>query len=891
MAAPAAQVNLYCDLADLSNEASVEQFFVSRMLASLGYRDSQIKPKTSLDKLKTPAGRRRLLYRPDYAISVRKKIRWIIDAKAPNESLEDYVGQCAGYCLNLNQRYNTENPVSYFVLSNGVRTQVYEWDREDPILDLSFCDFVEGNTKYRQFRDLLKQRRFSNINGEIEKEGPTHTLRKRSIGEMNADFAWCHQFIYKKDNLSQSAAFMAFVKIIFLKLLSDRDVRTRYTVPQDADEISIPSAGVKFSKRWIEERESDHPNPLDALQFQSLIQHLETEITSGQRKRIFDQDTHLTLSADTIKGVVERLEDADLYAIDADLNGRLFETFLNATMRGKDLGQYFTPRSIVKLAIKLARLQANRKQREIVIDACCGTGGFLIDVLADMWVKIDQNKSFTSAERQTLKTEIAHERVFGVDVARDPALARIARMNMYLHGDGGSRIYQADALDPAVSESSEDAPELKHEKSELRDLLSSEDGFADVVVTNPPFAKEYQRKYPRDAKILDNYCLAFTGAGAQKRGKNTVKSSLLFLERYHQILKPGGRMVTVLDDSILGGPKYVAVRNFIRENFIVQAIVSLPGDAFQRSKARVKTSLLCVQKKRSQNEQQPPVFMYYCTTVGLDDPSRQRVLPIDTVYRKKAAQEIENVDAAFAAFLDGGRSANKWTVPASAITNRMDVKSCLPKPARNVRLWKRHGYNVIRIGELIDLVEFEPGDVLVTAESDELVTHLRVRYDGFAETGDEIYASDSNYARLFRVHTGQLVMSHIGATYGAMGIVSESLNGAVVTNEYSVFCAKPGIDPRLVWMLVRTPEARADLLMMATGISRNRVQGKSVCDLQLPLPPDMLSAEIIKVLQKAEAQEIQAKVAREEITKKLESVMDLDSQQARTILAAFKPPN
>jgi len=44
---------------------------------------------------------------------------------------------------------------------------------------------------------------------------------------------------------------------------------------------------------------------------------------------------------------VRRLEHTFLFGIDVDLNGRLFETFLSATMRGKDLGQFFTPRSIV----------------------------------------------------------------------------------------------------------------------------------------------------------------------------------------------------------------------------------------------------------------------------------------------------------------------------------------------------------------------------------------------------------------------------------------------------------------------------------------------------------------------------------------------------------------
>lgn len=79
-----------------------------------------------------------------------------------------------------------------------------------------------------------------------------------------------------------------------------------------------------------------------------------------------------------MKELVARFETTDLYGIDADLNGRMFETFLNATLRGKDLGQYFTPRSVAKLATQMAGLHATPDHTDVVLDACCGTGGSLL---------------------------------------------------------------------------------------------------------------------------------------------------------------------------------------------------------------------------------------------------------------------------------------------------------------------------------------------------------------------------------------------------------------------------------------------------------------------------------------------------------------------------------
>ena len=69
------------------------------------------------------------------------------------------------------------------------------------------------------------------------------------------------------------------------------------------------------------------------------------------------------------------------------------------------------------------------------------------------------------------------------DVAHDPAPARLVRVNMYLHGDGGSCIYRLDALDKQIQKISTDEPEVQREKSELRKGLSDvgEAGFVDLA--------------------------------------------------------------------------------------------------------------------------------------------------------------------------------------------------------------------------------------------------------------------------------------------------------------------------------------------------------------------------------------------------------------------------
>ncbi len=48
--------NKYCKKDDLRNEASVESFFVLRMLQDLGYKDIQIKTKESIAALAVSGG-------------------------------------------------------------------------------------------------------------------------------------------------------------------------------------------------------------------------------------------------------------------------------------------------------------------------------------------------------------------------------------------------------------------------------------------------------------------------------------------------------------------------------------------------------------------------------------------------------------------------------------------------------------------------------------------------------------------------------------------------------------------------------------------------------------------------------------------------------------------
>lgn len=79
--------NLFCDLSDLRNEASVESLFVNGLFGYLEYPDSRLHTRESNERLAIPRGRATENYVPDYVLlDSRNQPVIIIDTKHPQES-------------------------------------------------------------------------------------------------------------------------------------------------------------------------------------------------------------------------------------------------------------------------------------------------------------------------------------------------------------------------------------------------------------------------------------------------------------------------------------------------------------------------------------------------------------------------------------------------------------------------------------------------------------------------------------------------------------------------------------------------------------------------------------------------------------------------------------
>lgn len=99
-------------------------------------------------------------------------------------------------------------------------------------------------------------------------------------------------------------------------------------------------------------------------------------------------------------------------------------------------------------------------------------------------------------------------------------------------------------------------------------------------------------------------------------------TEVLFIERCFEYLKEGGRMAIVLPDGILTNATLQYVRDFIMNNFKINAIVSIPQTAFSHYGAGVKCSLLFLTKS-IKNKEDYDIFMAQAEYVGYDATGRE----------------------------------------------------------------------------------------------------------------------------------------------------------------------------------------------------------------------------------------------------------------------------
>jgi len=869
--------NMFCDSADLTNEATVEALFVNRLLEHLGYKDHEISYKETISEIAVGKGSKKVLYRPDYVLKTKQVPTIVIDAKSPNTDIMDWTSQCSSYCLELNKEFDY-NPVDFFLLTNGMKTALFKWDKKNPLITLDFSDFSTNSEKLSVLETYISRNASKKAANSLKEklDDSSFAFDTVSLDELKTKFQKLHKEIWQSEKKGPAAAFNELIKIFFVKIRKDREVHDKLGSPPKPK-----YKDVTFSVNWIA-TQTETQNPINDLLFKNLVMELEKDIISGKKKRFFEKGDQIDLSSSTLKKVVKEIENVDLFGMEEDIHGRMFEAFLDATIRGKDIGQFFTPRDIVDLMVEIGSPKVSKTSVDKVLDACCGSGGFLISALSSMLKQLSKMKGLPASERANLEDRIKTKSVYGIDAGSDPAMYKIARMNMYLHGDGGSNIYYADSLDKKIGRIGADSLEVDKQIEELQSLLTEQGMKFDLILSNPPFSLQYSRENHEQRKILDQYELSKDNIGGKVLNK--LISSVMFIERYKDLISETGKIVAVIDDSVLSGSSYKHVRNYIRNNFIIEGVVSLPGDAFKRASARVKTSIMILRKK-SFEDTQPDIFMASAIYLGLEDKTAKRIGISVSKLPEKKKQEKAAIAQSYMSFLAGKES--KFSVPYSNCLDRLDVKYCINDRGRKTDLWKEKGLDVDKLANILTLAT----DRVTKVKPNQEYPLLVVNYEGEVRSGEILMGSETSYSKLYKINEWDIVISNMGFGRGAVSVVPPHYSDKYVSNEYTILRAASNEAAIFYWNLLRTKEILGDVLSSTTGMNRGRIKWEEI--QHVSVPTYVKNGEIAKLTNeiidfwKARAKFTKSK---NEHISKVSNELDVDNEDSFERWLSFKPP-
>jgi type I restriction enzyme M protein len=800
---------------DFSSEAEVETLLLAPLFADLGYPNTAVVPKKSLPSLVVSSGRKKSVITADFLLlGKNNKARIIVEAKEPKESIQNAWGQTASYALSYNRDKEVSEKIKWLLISNGHITSLYQVDSEHPMVTLMLSDFASGSPPYVSLRSYIKYvRDDETIPGSL-------SFNVISPRELNDLFSKCHDLVWKKEKLNPTDAFFEFCKFIFLKIRADKERVNNgnklhaYELPMTIDWLNAQKATLKHPVR-------------DAL-FVQLRDSLEAEIHKGTKRRIFEPGETFRLSAETTRELIKRFQNINLSSIDEDLNGRMFEVFLNSAVRGKELGQYFTPRPLVDFMTRIGlESKGNISEPPKVIDACCGTSGFLIEVMAYLMALTRNDTRFTPSEKDDLVKRITNESLFGIEA--NERVCRIARINMYLHGDGGSHIFLSDGLDNSPSPAEDMSDERRQEILDHGTKIRLAD--FDLVLTNPPFSMSYNMNNEDEKRILKQLSIA--------SGEQTIKSNVLFLQRYYDLLKPNGEMLIVLDDTVLNGSTQVEIRRWLLEKFILLGVHSLPFNAFFKAKANIKTSVLHLRKKANISDKQGHVFMSISNNIGHDNalrdtPERNNLNDILNIYLEwKRTGKIlpvirENQDP----YENLECPEQVWLIsPAELSVERLDAffyALDLISTRSELRNLERNGSIDIQTGmdfELAKKITFTEKVKLLHDKT--LLKYIEIgdvtRYGLITKyitgTFDELPSRGD-----YQIKTGDILLAINNSSRGTVVLVPEEFNNTICTSGFFVIRPKDINQAYLLWYALRSEACRKQLYYLAQTASQPEIK-------------------------------------------------------------------
>lgn len=378
-------------------EEVVRQLWLDRLVNDYGYPLSRIRVEDPVvigrdatkkaDIVITDAERPEALY----AIIEVKQVK----AKDGKEQLRSYTNA-------------TGAPLA--VWSRGAETIV--WNRKDPNF---FIEIPEFPSATQTIESIVNQP--WTIDDLIEKEHERAAKREkaRTLRDLIVDL--------ENEVLANAGVdvFEEVFKLIFIKLFDEMEC-------------------YRGSYKHLQFRNNDTA---------SLVKGKLTDLFDKARKKwpgVFADDERIRLSAEHLQICVGILEEWKLFNSNLDVIDDAFEYLVNKNSKGEK-GQYFTPRWVIDLCVKML----NPQEHESVIDTAAGSAGFTVHAMFHVWRRIiddlglPQSHLFTMEKKPARCEDYVSEQVFAIDF--DEKSVRVARCLNLIAGDGQTNVLHLNSID------------------------------------------------------------------------------------------------------------------------------------------------------------------------------------------------------------------------------------------------------------------------------------------------------------------------------------------------------------------------------------------------------------------------------------------------------------
>ena len=661
---------------------------------------------------------------------------------------------------------------------------------------------------------------------------------------------WNIANIFRDDTLKTTEYLEEFSYFLFLKLFDDQERQKEELAKLERKPFTPALPEELRFHTWARKIIN---NEIDVTQAVKVVQDVFQKLANIQDhdgidlslfRKLFKNHIWRIKYGPTIRELLKQLVDLELEQ-NFDVMGRAYEFVVQKLGEQKQYGQYFTPRHIIHFMVELADPEID----EMIYDPAAGTGGFILRAF-----EIVKNKIIKQAEKgfsgvsepiasygkvafdrgEKLIRRLKEKHLWAVEKA--PDVFKLAMMNMILHSDGKSNLYESDSLDNRAQQ--------EHKEK------------YDVVLSNPPYGPLTQSR-------------TATFTYHVKRFEALFFQHIMNALKYSEAHKKPSRAVVIILDKILfdNTNAFKNIRKKLLREYNLKAVFSMPAGIFQPYSG-VKTTVMYFERptkeewKRIRDENgfaTQKVMFFDIQSDGFTLATQRR--PINGAFQ--------------------GENPNIYEPPCGDLPKAVEVFKEWQKALENGNIEEfKEKYVDNKQVWIADIEEIKEKDFNLNpglyrkvergkvkwewVKVKDIASEIKVKGDEgvlpYIEIGDieldtknYIYKDKPSLKSCKKAFKNNIIISNVRPTRGAISYIKE--RSIEVSNGFTILDVdqEKALPKFLFYLLAYNNEFLSYLGESSTGSNYPTVSSFYILNYKVPLPPLEIQQQIVERLDKQQA--------------------------------------